>query len=108
MTADHVRDCGGRLLGVAASMGRCVMDLCIGTSCAGLAAAGDSMLCCLRQSQARPSVRSWDIDGGLQGPALRRSEMGEWFAPFVSENDGCTLESHGTDRALPYAQTRGK
>nr|XP_024373142.1 uncharacterized protein LOC112281156 isoform X2 [Physcomitrium patens]XP_024373143.1 uncharacterized protein LOC112281156 isoform X2 [Physcomitrium patens]PNR56101.1 hypothetical protein PHYPA_006998 [Physcomitrium patens] len=93
MTADHVRDCGGRLLGVVASMGRCVMDLCIGTGCAfrrgcaGLAAAGDSMLCCLRQAQARPSVGSWDIDGGLQGPALRRSEMGEWFAPLVSEND---------------------
>nr|PNR49962.1 hypothetical protein PHYPA_011859 [Physcomitrium patens] len=55
--------------------------------CAGIAAVVDIMLCCLKEPRVRPGVGLWDIEGGLQGPALRRSEMGELYPALVPEED---------------------
>nr|PNR57274.1 hypothetical protein PHYPA_004268 [Physcomitrium patens] len=93
MTTEHVPHYyEGWLLGVVASSNRCAADLfeaidrVIRRCSVSLAVALGKTLRWIQHLPPTRSARMWDIDAGLHGPALKRSEMGEIFPPLLFED----------------------
>nr|PNR40879.1 hypothetical protein PHYPA_018282 [Physcomitrium patens] len=92
MTTDHALHDGGWFLRVVVIIHRCAVDLFeAAASCrrfwqsrGGLAAAACERM--LRWMKPFPGAGLWDIDGGLQGPAIRWAEMGKISPPHVLED----------------------
>nr|PNR57559.1 hypothetical protein PHYPA_004553 [Physcomitrium patens] len=89
MTTEQVPHYGGWSLEVVAICSRCAVDLFEATACvfqhcsASLAVAHEKIVRWVQRSSPTPPAGLWDIDAGLHGPALKRSEMSEIFPALV-------------------------